>query len=248
MVPTLSTPFGGRSRIAATAGALSVAVGGFIAGLLGIELLGVVLPAWIWDTVAVRIAAQHQIQFGFALFGGALLYFHTSPDRLCRIQWPTLGDVAWIVVLPPLIVISGGVVTPALSAIGLSPPSVGSTGAIDLATNPSLWPLAFVVKYLFAAPAEELLYRGIVQGFLRPAFDRLGVVLISGLLFGLLHLLVGIIQPGVGFESALYWGLSTTVPGIIWGYAYERTENLLVTITAHAMAWTVPLGILTPFV
>ncbi|WP_330632802.1 CPBP family intramembrane glutamic endopeptidase [Halocatena halophila] len=247
MVPELSIIVS-QPRARGTAGALCVATGGFIAGLLGIVLLGVVLPAWIRETVAFRIAAQHQIQFGFALFGGALLYFHTRPDQLCRIRWPTFGDIAWIAVLPPLMVASGEFVTPMLSAVGLSPPSVGSTGAIDLASNPSFWPLAFVVKYLFAAPAEELLYRGIVQGLLRPAFDRLGIVLISGLLFGLLHLLVGIIQSGVGLESALYWGLSTTVPGVIWGYAYERTENLLVTIIAHAMAWTVPLGILTPFV
>jgi len=31
------------------------------------------------------------------------------------------------------------------------------------------------------------------------------------------------------------------LPGLAWGFAYERTENLLVTAVTHAMVWTVTL-------
>ena len=93
--------------------------------------------------------------------------------------------------------------------------------------------------FIFAAPAEELVYRGIVQGTLRQSFNLAGVVVAGGLLFGLMHVLVGLVTPGVGSLGALRWGITTALPGMVWGYAYERTENLAVTAITHAMTWTV---------
>jgi membrane protease YdiL (CAAX protease family) len=190
----------------------------------------------------VRVLQGNYIQVGFAGFAVAYLLWQGDWNRYIKVRWPTLEDFGWIVALPLLFAAQGVVLPPVLAAVGLPHPQPG-TGMEELAleTRPLLWPVAFVGMYLFAAPAEELVYRGIVQGRLRAAFDTLGVVVLAGLLFGVLHFLVGLMTQGVSFGGSLYWGIDTVIPGLAWGYAYERTENLVVTAVTHAMVWTVTL-------
>ncbi|SDY85795.1 CAAX protease self-immunity [Halopenitus persicus] len=191
------------------------------------------------ESPVVRVLQGNYIQVGFA---GAYLVRQGDWNRYVKIRGPTFEDIDWIVGLPLLFAAQGMVLPPILAAVGLPHPQPG-TGMEELAleTRPLLWPIAFTGMYLFAAPAEELVYRGLVQGRLRAAFDTLGVVILGGLLFGVMHFLVGLMTQGVSFGGSLYWGIDTVVPGLVWGYAYERTENLLVTVVTHAMAWTVAL-------
>jgi membrane protease YdiL (CAAX protease family) len=99
--------------------------------------------------------------------------------------------------------------------------------------------------YVFAAPVEELLYRGIVQGRLRPHLGTGGIVLISAVAFGLMHTIVFALSPPEHFAYSI---LSISAAGAVWAVVYERTENLAVTAVNHAMSWTVPFGALIPFV
>ena len=69
---------------------------------------------------------------------------------------------------------------------------------------------------------------------------------VGALTFGLLHLLSGLLTPSVGVVGALAWVAETIFPGLVWGYAYERTENLLVTSVTHAMTWTQPWAVVLP--
>lgn len=245
---TESAPSSFGSRLRAGSAALGACLAGFAAGLVGIlvggplvELLGV------GGTDAYRAVSGHLIQLGFAGFGLAVLV--RERDRLPRyvkLRRPTLGDLAWLALLVLLLPVLTAAWGSVLGAIGL--PHGGGGGGIErwLLTRPDLWPIAFVGLYLFAAPAEELVYRGIVQGCLRPAFDRVGVVAGGALLFGLMHLLVGLLTPGYALLGALHWGLGAIAPGLLWGLAYERTGNLFVTAFAHAASWTLPLGALLP--
>lgn len=241
-------PLGDRPRARAILDALWLCIGGFVAGLVGIIVLSVVLPAWITDTNAFRVVAGNQIQVGFAVFGLLYLYRSSNPGRFCKIRRPTWTDLAWIVVVAPLVFVVGKtVVTPGLNALGLPHPIPGGGEDIALAARPTLWPVAIVGSYLFAAPAEELVYRGIIHGRLREAFGVSGVVLLGATSFGLLHFIVGLVTAAVGFGGSLYWGLSAMVPGLLWGYAYEHTDNLLVPAVMHAMSWTIPFSTLIPF-
>lgn len=236
--PDALTDGGGRARAALAA--VCIAVGGFVAGLLGLLL---VRPAFVvlgvGETAAVQVISGQFIQVGFAAFAGAYLFRHRDWDRYVKVRWPTTEDVAWLFVIPVGFLAIGFVVSPLLAALGLPDPHVGSGGEqIDLSARPLLWPVAFAWMYLFAAPAEELVYRGLVQGRLRVAFDTAGVVLLGGVAFGLMHFLVGLVTPDVGLAGSVHWGVTTGVPGLLWGYVYERTENLAVTATSHAMTWT----------
>jgi len=201
---------------------------------------GLVSVLNLGESSVVRVLQGNYIQVGFAGFAVAYLFWQGDWDRYVKLRWPTLEDVGWIVGLPLLFAAQGVVLPPVLAAVGLPHPQPG-TGMEQLAleTRPLLWPIAFIGMYLFAAPTEELVYRGIVQGRLRAAFDTFGVVILGGLLFGVMHFLVGLMTQGVSFGGSLYWGIDTVIPGLAWGYAYERTENLLVPAVTHAMVWTI---------
>lgn len=243
---------GGRGlpvdRVRAAVGALGITVGAFVAGVIAIMVVGVSVYAMgIGDVDAVRLLSTHYIQVGFAAFAGAYLLRAGDVGRYVRVRRPTLEDVAWIVGLLIAFVAVSALVDPLLVSIGLPDPHTGSSGGVALAARPLLWPVAFVGLYLFAAPAEEVVYRGLVQGRLRGEFGTAGVVVASALLFGLLHGLSGLLTPTVGLDGSLHWALSTIPPGLLWAIAYERTRNLLVTSITHAMTWTIPFGTLLPF-
>jgi membrane protease YdiL (CAAX protease family) len=228
------------ARVRSGGTALGITLGAFVTGVLGIVLSGTVLRvAGVLSVPAVSVLRLRSIQVGFAVFAGAFLLWRGDFSEYCKVRVPNVKDVGWIVGIPLVFAVQGVVLSPVLAALGLPHPDPAGGGHIDLATQPLLWPLAFVGMFVFAAPAEELVYRGIVQGTLRRAFDTLGVVVLGGLFFGLLHFLVGIVTPQTGMLEAVRWGVGTMIPGMVWGYAYERTENLAVTAITHAMTWTI---------
>jgi len=230
-------------QVRATVAGLGITVGALLAGLLGVISMGSLVSVFgVAESPVVRVLQGNYIQVGFAGFAVAYLVWQGDWDRYVKIRWPTPEDIGWIVGLPVLFAAQGVVLPPILAVIGLPHPQPG-TGLEELAleTRPLLWPVAFIGMYLFAAPAEELVYRGIIQGRLRAVFDTLGVVALGGLLFGLMHFFVGLMTQGVSVGGSLYWGIDTVLPGLAWGFAYERTENLLVTAVTHAMVWTVTL-------
>jgi membrane protease YdiL (CAAX protease family) len=230
-----------RRQARAVVAGLGITVGALLTGLIGVISMGALVSILdLGDSPVVRVLQGNYIQVGFAGFAVAYLVWQGEWGRYVKVRRPTLEDFGWIIGLPLLFAAQGVVLPPVLAAVGLPHPQPG-TGMEELVleTRPLLWPVAFVGMYLFAAPAEELVYRGILQGRLRAAFDTLGVVILGGLLFGVLHFLVGLMTQGVSFDGSLYWGIDTIIPGLAWGYAYERTENLLVTAVTHAMVWTV---------
>lgn len=94
--------------------------------------------------------------------------------------------------------------------------------------------IMIVIVFLFNAPAEEFLFRNIVQKRLYDAFTRNRAVVIASVIFALIHF------PVYAFYSPSL--LATMVPvtvvfggSIIFGTLYAKTDNLLVPITAHAV-------------
>ncbi len=72
---------------------------------------------------------------------------------------------------------------------------------------------------VFSSVGEEFLFRGIVQHYL-------GVVL-TALIFGLLHS-----APG---KQGRAWSLFAITMGLVLGYSYAWTENILVPVVIHAV-------------
>jgi len=214
-------------------------------GVLAVTVLASALGVAGTDVYAV--VARSGTQIGFAVVAVAFLAVAGDRSRYVKLRWPTLEDVGWIVALPFVLLPVGAGLNVLLPAVGVPTPSashaVEGTKAI-LIDRPVLWAVAIPGLYLFAAPAEELLYRGIVQGRLRPHLGTGGVILVSAVAFGLMHAVVFAFSAPEHFVYSL---VSIGASGAVWAVVYERTENLAVTAVNHAMSWTVPFAALFPF-
>ena len=86
--------------------------------------------------------------------------------------------------------------------------------------RPGFW-LACTATMLFAPLAEEIVFRGYLQGALRASIGPRAAVVAQGLLFGLVH----------GFAYALPIALL----GVFFGWLRERHGSLLAPLVAHAV-------------
>ncbi|RAW45111.1 CPBP family intramembrane metalloprotease [Halorubrum sp. 48-1-W] len=117
----------------------------------------------------------------------------------------------------------------ALREVGLS---TGQNQAVVPAGDPVGYYLAMVAVSLFVVgPVEEVLFRGVVQGGLRRAFDAPPAILLASVLFGLVHL------SGIQGTAVERWAYVAVVIllGCVLGYLYERTGNVLVPGLAHGV-------------
>jgi len=97
-----------------------------------------------------------------------------------------------------------------------------------------------LIVFIGASASEELLFRGLIQGYLAPlsgiGFELRGMrislpVLIPAIIFGLTHF--ALISAGVTFGAALTIVIAGVVLGIIAGYYREKTGSLLPAILTH---------------
>ena len=79
----------------------------------------------------------------------------------------------------------------------------------------------FTVIYLFMGPiAEEFTFRGLTFGYARRALPFIGANIIQAAFFGIIHVIP--IQGVVAF-----------VMGLVFGYIYGCTRNIIITILVH---------------
>lgn len=177
------------------------------------------------QSTAVLVSLLLGGQIGF--FAARYLYVHRY-GLTVRLTRPTQPDLVYAIggtiVALVFATVAGGV----LELLGLTPVSV-----LDefVTTDPLvlIW-LAFL-SIVIVAPAEEYVFRGVIQGRLRNTFTPWGAILIASLLFGSMHFgnWTGSLATVVG------WALLISGVGIIMGILYERTQNLVVPIIAHAV-------------
>ena len=117
----------------------------------------------------------------------------------------------------------------ALDQVGLS---TGQNQAVVPAGDPVTYYLAMIaVSLAVVGPVEELLFRGVVQGGVRRAFNAVPAVLIASLAFGLIHL------PAVSGTMAERWAYVAVVVvlGAVLGALYEWTDNVVVPGLVHGV-------------
>lgn len=167
----------------------------------------------------------------FAGFLGAVLGYLAATDgwSLLRVSRPTPWEAG--------LVVGGGVgllgfqygALFVLREVGLM---TAENQAVVPAGDPVAYYLAMIVlSLLVVGPVEEVLFRGVVQGGLRRAFDAAPAVLIASLLFGLVHLSA---LEGTAGQRWAYVAV-VVVLGCVLGVLYERTNNVLVPGLAHGV-------------
>ncbi|MFB6138877.1 MAG: lysostaphin resistance A-like protein [Halosimplex sp.] len=163
---------------------------------------------------------------GFFLVIGIYVEYRGGGD-LFEVDVPSLRDVGWVVV---------GFV--ALLAVATVVSVILRSAGIDTATNQVITqgeqdPVRFLylvpVTFLFVAPAEELLFRGLIQGLFRRAYGIVPGIVLASAFFGLPHYFA-LMDGGGNVASTL---VLVSVLGVVLGTLYEVTGNLLVPILVH---------------
>ncbi|MFC7187293.1 CPBP family intramembrane glutamic endopeptidase [Halorubrum yunnanense] len=167
----------------------------------------------------------------FAGFLVAVVGYLAITDQwgLVRAGRPTLRDAG--------LALAGGAVLFAfqygalfvLGEIGLT---TGQNQAVVPDGDPVTYYLVMIaVSLLVVGPVEEALFRGVVQGGIRRAFDAGPAILLASLAFGLVHL------PSVSGTPGQRWAYVAVVVvlGAVLGALYERTGNVWVPGLAHGV-------------
>ncbi|WP_246041529.1 CPBP family intramembrane glutamic endopeptidase [Halorubrum ezzemoulense] len=192
-------------------------------------LFGTVEAEW---TLLGELLNNYIVQPGFGLVAACYIWWRDDYNPLERIQVPSFEGVAWIGLGVIGYELAVRAVTPILPLIGLSHSAHGDTTAKwrVFFDHPEIIVPGLVVMFVIMAPMEEALYRGVVHDVLEPALGSLGRVLVGGFLFGGMHLFL---SGGLGSL------LLTSIFGVLLAAGYERTNNLVVPIMAHAGYWLI---------
>ncbi|WP_121820621.1 CPBP family intramembrane glutamic endopeptidase [Halostella salina] len=228
---------GSRVRLTTIGEALGLTALGTVIGTLTIIALRLSFgAAGLTDVRVVEIFLSRGIQLGFLITSVAYLYRTAGFSRYVQIRKPSLHDAAWVVGSIVLLAGIGAATSSLLDVLGIAVENEAGGGhESPYASTPVLWPVIFVVWFLFAAPSEELLFRGIIQGRIREAFDPGKTVVLSGVMFGLMHVPVAALSTGLEPVSSF---VETFVGGMVFALAYERTGNLVVPSATHALLWS----------
>lgn len=174
---------------------------------------------------AVLTASQF---VGFFLTVVAYLQWRDETDFF-EVGLPSLRDVALVV---------GGFV--ALYGLNVAVSIAFQFLGVEIATNRVIeegqqdsvrFLYMIPVTLFFVAPAEELLFRGVIQGLFRRVYGVVPGVAIASLLFGLVHYLALI---GSGSGKLSYVAVAAGL-GLVLGALYEVSQNIAVPIVVHGL-------------
>jgi membrane protease YdiL (CAAX protease family) len=237
---TIRPDVGIDSRFETAAVALALTVAGTVAGTVGAVGLGVgaraVLPA---VTDAVYVVTSRGVQVGFAAFALAYLRYTGSWERYARFRRPTWRDAAAVLGAFVALFVLGSAAEALVAALGLAGESATSGRNLALHTRPVLWPLVVLVWFGFATPAEELFYRGIVQGRLRESFSPAAAVAVGAACFALSHVAFAGLS-GAGGDALATTALTIFAGGLVFCGLYEVTDNLVPVAVFHGLTWLHP--------
>ncbi|WP_049997609.1 CPBP family intramembrane glutamic endopeptidase [Halococcus sediminicola] len=214
--------------------ALGVALAVGVLGLVVAALLGaaVILPLVF---VGIELGALALLVVGLITgqgiaFGGvALLYLRLRGLGFAYIgaRLPSLRDAIAAVsgYLLAFVGLFVGTALVTLTQVETAQNQVGQL-AID---NPEVLLFLIPASFLLIGPGEELLFRGIVQGRLREAFGPVSGVVLASAIFAAIHFTA--LTGGVGGRLATIGVLF--FPSLVFGAAYEFTDNLVVPAFIH---------------
>lgn len=211
--------------------------------LPAVELVGLTVVAFLVSLVAGVAFIVPMFALGYELEATPVLLGATAAGQLAFLgvgyAYARFRDVAVTVRRPSLrelgIAAVGTVValtlavalSIVLSVLGLVPDSVIGEAASN---DPTILLGLAVLSVFVVAPAEELLFRGAIQGRLRQRLGPVPAILGAGLLFGAMHLT----NYAGAVDSVVAGATLVGIVGCVYGAMYELTDNLAVPVAAHA--------------
>jgi membrane protease YdiL (CAAX protease family) len=231
----MSLPY--TERTGGVQGALWALVAAVLLVVAGIVASAVVTALAVLPAVQWGVASTSPLAFALTIVGAGLGFVLTVAVYLAYrgvgidyvgYHVPSLSDVGWIV--GGYVVVLGAVMALGvlLQLLGSSPETTNQAAEQGM-QNPELFLWFIPLSLLVVGPAEELLFRGVVQGRLRESLGPWVAVPIAAALFALIHFFA--LTGGAG-DRFIAIGI-LFVPSLVFGVAYERTGNIAVPMLIH---------------
>ncbi|MEF8852045.1 MAG: CPBP family glutamic-type intramembrane protease [Haloarculaceae archaeon] len=227
-----------RTRAESLGHSLGVVVAAFLVGYVLLNVVALALVAA--DVVSVEALANEEVPvppnvyaavtvaqfFGMGVLGAAYLWWRGGTD-LFDVAVPDLRDVATVVVGFVAIFVAATALSVVIRQLGVE---TATNQVVEQGQqNPAIFLYMIPITIVFVAPAEELIFRGIVQGLFRRAYGVVPAVVLASALFGVAHWLAL-----TGGGRLTYIAIAAVL-GVVLGVAYELTENLAVPVVIHGL-------------
>jgi membrane protease YdiL (CAAX protease family) len=187
------------------------------------------------DSLAFRVAASVLQFVGFGVGVGGYLAL-TRDWELVQLRVPTLRTVGLIAFGVVALVLAQLAIARLLTVLGVS--VAQNQVVVAGQRDPRYFLYMIPVAILLVGPFEELVFRGGVQGILRRTWGPAAAIVVASVLFGLVH---WIALTGAGGSRVPYVTVAATL-GLVLGYLYERSRNLVVPAVVHGLYNTVLFG------
>ncbi|SDR43404.1 CPBP family intramembrane glutamic endopeptidase [Natronobacterium texcoconense] len=240
-----------RSPLIAAAGAIGYVVGvfAFVIAASIVLTAGLAIAFFLADTPetfewlltgdgSIYLVVAEALLLGFGTVAAALLSFSLGwiPKRVVGFAVPTgrqllvgVGATVGLVVLAAL-----------LSALVEFVGAPASDHALfDEDAPVSYYVVLAVLSILVIGPVEELLFRGLIQNYLRSAVTPVWAVVWTSVLFAVVHLpayLTGAFSTAVASLAVIF------VLSLVLGAIYERYRNVVLVMLIHGFYNAVLFG------
>jgi membrane protease YdiL (CAAX protease family) len=210
-------------------------------GLTVVLLIGLAFPL-LWYTVMLLGVDKTTVgalwafskPVFFLLIPGLILGFGFRERLLVPAEgeslWRPKGTWRWAYPIPVLLV---------FGYLYLLSPVAGPLPKWADYPDPVLLAIGASLTFISANVIEELFFRVILQSRLELAYGRWPAIVVSSLVFALMHL-PSHEQGGLGTTLAVIVVFQGTF-GLFTGYLWSRYRNIYVLIAAHSVVNTVPL-------
>lgn len=210
-----------------------VGVGAFIVGML-IEQV----PEPFGDPSQMASGPMPLLAFGLmfvalelALFGGVIAAALLSPVRFCdriRLKRSHISALGYFVMLVGLLA-TGQVLESSMALLEIEPgTALENMHEFITSVHGEALAILALVMGLFAAFGEEFLCRGYIQTRLSRRWGSLSAVLITSLLFGILHF--DVVHSTMAFFIGLYLGFLAERTGSIWPCIVCHALNNIISV------------------
>jgi len=209
--------------------AIALSVAGLVAGVVLVVVAAVLLRTTALSvptgaSLGLTVVLQ---SVGYAVV--ALVYLRVSGFGLdfVGLRVPTVRDLIWAGAGYALSMVVYVAIAVGIQLLELRPARNRVQDVVG--GDPELVLLLIPLSLLLIGPGEELLFRGLVQGRLRLSFGPAVAIGLATLVFAVIHY-PSLSGPPLG---RLLYVAVISVPGLIFGVAYEYTDNLLVPAFVH---------------
>lgn len=177
---------------------------------------------------------------GMALAGIAYLIFTDRGLSWIDLRQPTRSDWRYVVLGS---LASLGLLVLFQVIVWLGVPAADSQVIDIVGDSQTMILIMIVIVFLFNAPAEEFLFRNVIQKRLYEGFSRRDAILVTSAIFAIIH-----IPMYVMYADTVLATMTSIIlmfaGSVIFGYVYAQTENLFVPTLAHAVYNAVQFALL----